>query len=111
MFNETIYKNDVENRFPSYTLNKTVRESIIKYELDDDGTIINFAESPDAGSAIFQLREKMGFGVEIPPLLTETQRNALTGIVTGQPIQTDRGSGIHVQQFYDGTAWKTITHT
>jgi len=111
MPNETIYKHDVENRLSQYTLNKTTTGSIVKYVLEDDGTFIAYGESPDAGAAIFQLREKMVGGVEIPPLLTETQRDALTGVIKGQPLLVDRGSGVHVQQFHDGTGWKTITHT
>jgi len=111
MPNETIYKNDMQNRFPTYSLTKTVTGAITKYELKDGGTVIASAKAGDAGAAIFKLREQMGLGIEIPPLLTETQRNALTGVTKGQPLLVDRGSGVHVQQFHDGTGWKTITHT
>lgn len=111
MTNETIYKHDVENRFPQHTLKKTINGSIVKYVLENDGALIAYGESPDAGSAIFQLREKMGLGIEIPPLLTHIQRDNLTDIIQGQPILTKLGTGVHVQSFHDGTAWKTITHT
>ncbi len=113
MSKETIYRQDLENRFSSagYFVNKTVNGSITRYVLDDDGTQVSYAESPDPTSAILQLREKMGFGIEIPPLLSVTQRNALTGVVQGQPILVNQGAGVHTRQFHDGTGWKTITHT
>ena len=101
MPNETIYLKDVENRFPSYTVNKTTNGSIVRYELDDDGTLISYAESPDAGAAIFELRKKVVGDMDVAPLLTESQRDALTGEIDGENILNDDTT--HTERFHSSS--------
>lgn len=101
MPNETIYLKDVENRFPSYVVNKTTNGSITRFELDDDGTLISYAESPDAGAAIFELRKKVVGDMDVLPLLTETQRNALTGEIDGENILNSNTT--HTERFHSSS--------
>ena len=118
MPNETIYKFDVENRFPSYTVNKTTNKSVVRYELDDDGTLISYAESPDAGTAIFELRKKVVGDIDILPKLTQSQRDGLSGQLDGQSILNTDNFNVdtHHGTWYPTTNWiqgpvKTVTTT
>lgn len=118
--NIDISKNDLLNRFASHTFTETADSPTTgrtKIEFKNGSSVViaeqNFITADTFKKAVmyFRIREELVGGIEIPLLSTETQRDALTGIIKGQSILVDRGSGVHVQQFHDGTSWKTITHT
>jgi len=118
--NIDIIKNDLLNRFASHTFTETADSPTTgrtKIEFKNGSSVViaeqNYITSDTFKKTLmyFRIREELVGEIEIPMVSTETQRDALTGVIKGQPLLVDRGSGVHVRQFHDGTAWKTITHT
>ncbi len=78
MPNAEIYEDDLSNRFPTYTFNTTVDGSLTTFEALDGATLISTATRASLGLAVYAVRLDLVGGTEIIPLLTTTQRDALT---------------------------------
>lgn len=109
MNHEDIYINDIKNRFPNFTLTKSINESITTFELLDGTTVVARASGGNSAGTMFKLRFNLIGGLDILPLLTPTQREQLTKLTRGQEILTLMNNGKYRIEFYDGTVWKTIT--
>lgn len=105
--NEDIYVNDIRNRFPTFTLTKSINGSLTFFELKDGSTIIARARGAGSGNVIFKLRSVVVGAVDILPIQTPTQRDNLTGLTKGQHIIVD-SDGKHQVEFYDGAVWKIV---
>ena len=102
--NADIYKFDLENRFPTYTVEEISINSIVTVNLKDGSTIVASAKGMGRDSPMEKLREGQVGGREILPCLTTTERDSLT-FKSGQEILNITDGNII--QYWDGTIWIT----
>jgi len=98
-----IYQNDILNRFASHTLVKTTDAGQITWTLRDGGsTIVQTAKGLVDIEILKRLRVNLGVNESTLLESTTTQRDALTGVVTGQEIYNSTDD---TQQTFNGTTW------
>ena len=110
MSHEDIYVNDINNRFPSLTLIKSIDESITTFELLNGAIVVARASAGSAEDAVFKLRSSVVGSFDILPILTPQQRDAIGDIEVGQQIM-QLSSGVIKKQFFNGQNWRTVTDT
>ncbi len=97
----SIYSDDLDNRFPTYTFTETVTGSTTRIDADNGGPVLFSASALTLDDAYVKLRDTMVGGSEILLQLTTTQRNALTPI-GGSIIFNEDNVAI---EKYDGSGW------
>ncbi len=99
----SIYQYDIENRYPTYTLERTVNEDLISYTLKDTGdAIVAHARGMTDDQALLKMRNSLLVGGSgILPTLTSLQRADVTPIL-GQQAIDNATKDVCV---YSGSAW------
>lgn len=101
-----LYENDLLNRYASHTLTKTTDNDVIQWEFKDGSDNIVSRRKGSVGTdevILKNIRTNLKIDPSVPPCLTTTERNALTGTIEGQQILNITGDEL---EYYDGSSWK-----
>lgn len=101
-----IYKNDIENRFPGCTVEETRDgERFTAQFKDGEGKPGDRSRAGNAGDAMFQLRKNLVGDLDILPLQTNSQKNALTNVMRSQKIVVEGSNGVDRLEYYGRSGW------
>ncbi len=97
----SIYSDDLDNRFPTYTFTEAVVGSTNRVDADNGGPVLFSASALTLDDAYINLRQIMVGGSEVLLQLTTTQRDLLTP-TDGTIIFNEDNVAI---EKYDGSGW------
>lgn len=92
-----IYENDLENRFPTYTFNTSTFDDLTIFQALDGATVIATGRKPGLAEAVYDVWQKLVGDINILPISTQVQRDALTSVTTGTVILNDDTYSIECQ--------------
>lgn len=98
-----LYRDDLLNRYANHTFTETVVQSMTLVEFKNgSNVVIAQCKKLDVDDAYKNIRFNLVGNNDVIPILTTTQRDALTGIDKGQLLY-DITTGF--LQTYSGSAW------
>lgn len=99
-----LYKDDIENRYPTYSITSTVIGNITTWELKDaDSNLIYKIKGFAVNNNLMlkRMRQNLNISDQTLPCITTTQRDLLTFIIGEQIFNMTLG----VAQVKDATGW------
>lgn len=102
-----IYRNDILNRNPGYSITETTQGdlvTVILYDDSDPAVEVSRRIRGNRDDAYIALRRELFLGDDVIPLLTFSQRNSLTNVPEGQNILVSTTNRV---QLYNNNGWRT----
>ncbi len=102
MSKKELYRDDLLNRFSGHTFTETPTGDLTLVEFKDAGSVVIGAAKTMVVDDAYQLiRQDLVGDFEVVIVIDETQRDALTGTITGTTILNTDGAF----ETYDGVGW------